>query len=348
MALSSEHRAKIAAAISLETPELIAKIRDLRDQLPLRSLCIAVGISYATLCRIIRKHDIQLTANGRRRAAKSSKEAQLGNVPWNKDRSLSSATKTKISMALRGKPGHRMTNSQKTKWRRTYFSRGVHMMRRWLASEEGRVAAEKSSAATTHPAFRASQSRLVANLVADGIVHTNRGHGVRVITQKGDTFRTKSTYETRYVQILETDDNVERFYYEPLQIPYEFNGQQLMYTPDFLVYYKDGHEELVEIKPKSLVSLPKNAAKISAGMQFHAIFRVITEEELNVADTVLTATLIPIELKLSYTAQSKPSKPGEQLKKLDNADYHQRPGDVLKAAKGKVIAKGSDNGPSSK
>jgi hypothetical protein len=61
MGLSPEHKQKIAASLSKETPELLARIRELRDKLPLRAICRELHIGYATLCRLIDRHNIQLS-----------------------------------------------------------------------------------------------------------------------------------------------------------------------------------------------------------------------------------------------------------------------------------------------
>jgi hypothetical protein len=99
-------------------------------------------------------------------------------------------------------------------------------------------------------------------------------------TSKGGQFTTKSTYETRYAEILEKDNDVIIFEYEPFDIEYEFEGIKLYYTPDFLVSYLDGHEELIEVKPQKMVVWPKNQAKFSAAKKSHKFFKVITEAEL--------------------------------------------------------------------
>lgn len=107
-----------------------------------------------------------------------------------------------------------------------------------------------------------------------------RGKGKTLRTKKGGKLRTKSTYETRYVEILEADISVARFTYEPFKIPYYHNKRKKNYIPDFLIEYADGHKELVEVKPARLMNLPKNRAKIRAGMKHELDFVVITEAEL--------------------------------------------------------------------
>lgn len=60
----------------------------------------------------------------------------------------------------------------------------------------------------------------------------------------------KSIKELNYAKML--DENVEVVSYdsESFAIWYNFNGKDKMYVPDFIVNYKDGHTEVVEIKPQ--------------------------------------------------------------------------------------------------
>lgn len=101
-------------------------------------------------------------------------------------------------------------------------------------------------------------------------------------TEKGGTFVTKSSYETRYAEILESDPKVIRFTYEPFKIPYTFRGREINYIPDFLVEFICGKQQLVEVKPKRFVGSPRNRAKFKAGKDHEIDFIVITESELGI------------------------------------------------------------------
>jgi hypothetical protein len=107
-----------------------------------------------------------------------------------------------------------------------------------------------------------------------------KGKPTKLKTKKGGSFTTKSSYETKYAKMLDADPNVVRFVYEPFKIPYQYRGRKKNYIPDFLVEYVDGSEELIEVKPKSLVNYGKNKLKIRAGERHEMAFRVITEEDL--------------------------------------------------------------------
>lgn len=169
---------------------------------------------------------------------------------------------------------------KKTKWRHAYFVTGIIKIRAWLESEEGQESRFRSTATTTTTEFREIASRRQSERILSGEAKNYRGNGKKLKTKKGGDFTTKSTYETRYVDILDSDPTVVRFIYEPFKIPYKLGDKNKNYIPDFLVEYSDGHEELIEVKPKKLVDLPINRAKIKAGENHRLIFRVITEADL--------------------------------------------------------------------
>ena len=101
-----------------------------------------------------------------------------------------------------------------------------------------------------------------------------------MVTKKGGSFITKSSYETKYAEILEANPDVVRFTYEPFKIPYKVRGRKRNYIPDFLVEYTCGRQLLVEVKPAKLVGLPRNKAKFKAGENHKIDFVVVTEEDL--------------------------------------------------------------------
>jgi hypothetical protein len=119
----------------------------------------------------------------------------------------------------------------------------------------------------------------------DGKIKPHHGIGQDMDTKKGGKFRTRSSYETRYAEILEDDSEVIRFKYEPFAIEYEFEGVKRFYTPDFLVTY-DNRDELVEVKPERMVEYGRNPIKIETAKEYcnkhDLFFKVITEEDLNI------------------------------------------------------------------
>lgn len=114
----------------------------------------------------------------------------------------------------------------------------------------------------------------------------------------------RSSYELKFMRILELNTNVERWSSENIVVPYtmqERNKQgkyvtvKHKYNTDFTVILKDGTKYLIEVKPKTLsptdrsqifrsMAMYKNARKWKAALEWSKlngfIFKVITEENL--------------------------------------------------------------------
>ena len=273
---------KLTEKISL-VKKLVEKLRKLRDSLSIQALSAELGVSYNTICILIKEYGISLSELGKQRARRASTNGSIGKIPWNKDGVLSDDTKRKISKAICGERngwfGHKMTDEEKNSRRLVYLSNGIFKMREYLKSDAGILAQKRSTAKLRSDEYRLQASKRSSELSKHGKTK-HRGYGVRLKTSKGGQFTTKSTYETKYVEVLQEDTNVVAFRYEPFDIEYEFNGVKLYYTPDFLVSYVDGHEELIEVKPAKMIAWPKNQAKFNATRQNHKCFKVITEIDL--------------------------------------------------------------------
>lgn len=68
----------------------------------------------------------------------------------------------------------------------------------------------------------------------------------------------ESLAEEDYKYLLDFDSMVESFEEQPFRIRYVLDGKTRHYTPDMLVLTKDGRKLVVEVKPKSKISTPKN------------------------------------------------------------------------------------------
>lgn len=82
-------------------------------------------------------------------------------------------------------------------------------------------------------------------------------------TKTGKKCHYRSSYELTMMQRFDADESIIDWQYEPFSIPYELDGTQRRYIPDFLVTYVDGKKALIEIKPDSetLRLSPMNVAK---------------------------------------------------------------------------------------
>ena len=283
---TEEHKQKIAKTESKITPELAEQIKALRDDFTLKQIAQKLGVSCKTVVYTNRRFGIRLSPNGIARAHAGSVAAHLGKIPWNKGGNLTEDTKLKIGAALKGDKngqfGRGMTEEEKVRWKEAYFTNGVHKMRQWLASETGKQALFKALRSTTTKEFRERVSKKVCWLYQTGKLKIHSvGISTLLTTQKGGQFRTRSSWETRYAQHLDSDKDVIQFQYEPLFIEYEHDSSKTHYIPDFLVTYTD-HVELVEVKPIFQVPYSKNQAKFRAAETFCITkgikFVVITEE----------------------------------------------------------------------
>ena len=89
----------------------------------------------------------------------------------------------------------------------------------------------------------------------------------------------QSSFELSAYSILEQMSNVIS-YKRPDYVFYEFEGKIKRYYPDIFIRYSDGTSEIVEVKPKDLISYPKNQAKFSAIKLQCDNFSIWTEDRL--------------------------------------------------------------------
>lgn len=96
----------------------------------------------------------------------------------------------------------------------------------------------------------------------------------------------RSSYERRYFEMLDVDDDVLTYESEPFSIPYVLDGTIKNYTPDVLVTRRD-RKQLVEVKPTALLDDPMNVAKSNIAREWCALNDV---EYLVVTETALLIT----------------------------------------------------------
>jgi hypothetical protein len=95
----------------------------------------------------------------------------------------------------------------------------------------------------------------------------------------GRTLMLKSNYELNAFNMFASQESVERFEYESIQIRCSDNS---FYLPDFIVIYKDGTKKIVEIKSEFYLKDSSNIKKFKAAQEFadkHGyLFEVWTEK----------------------------------------------------------------------
>lgn len=113
----------------------------------------------------------------------------------------------------------------------------------------------------------AANSVIISQLYLDGGMSWSKGHYLSSKTKRDCYYR--SSWELRYMKQLDEDQNVAWWEYEPLRIPYEFEGNPHHYVPDFVVTYIDGRRELQEMgREYTKSTLPIGAAKSQAGREW--------------------------------------------------------------------------------
>jgi hypothetical protein len=98
----------------------------------------------------------------------------------------------------------------------------------------------------------------------------------------------RSTWELHAMQIFEQLDDIVKYEYETLSIPYlDENGYIHATVPDFLVYYRNGSKKIIEIKPEFMIkkNIWNTNKKISIAKEFaeehHMEYKIWTEKQLN-------------------------------------------------------------------
>ena len=111
---------------------------------------------------------------------------------------------------------------------------------------------------------RAAISQRITQLYLEGGFHWSTG--TYVSSKTGATINYRSSWELEYAKLLDADETVTTWKYEPFAIPYEHDGETKQYLPDFLVSYDDESKELVEVKPDRLTYTSINEAKRKAAI----------------------------------------------------------------------------------
>lgn len=113
-----------------------------------------------------------------------------------------------------------------------------------------------------------------------------RGHSSFVHTKKGGSFYVDSTYESRFVACMDSDDSILSFVREPFPILYELNGESHRYYPDFLVHRSDG-DFLIEVKSKwwlmvrDDVTAKSSAADLFVKSNGLSGYIIVTEDDIS-------------------------------------------------------------------
>lgn len=285
--LTLEHKMKISHSLIGDESHVVSKILEIRQDYSNSQIMGMLGIDDATLSRIYKRNNIRLNEIGVARARKQMRECSIGKMPWNKNSKLSEDTKLKISMSLLGSKngqfGKKLSKEHLLKRAVSFNNSGREKLRSYLASDTAKGLRAILIAKLRTPEYRERASVYATERSRNGLSHS-RGKCSHVNSIKGGRMYVKSSYESKYVDILDSDPSVASFKYEPIRIKYSHDNLIKNYTPDFLVVFADGRIELVEIKPAKMIFLAKNQAKFEAAMSYakdnSMEFRVVTEDGL--------------------------------------------------------------------
>lgn len=107
--------------------------------------------------------------------------------------------------------------------------------------------------------------------------------------KSGAVYKYRSGWEEKYMSFLDSDPNVSEWSYEQIAIEYISNIRTKKirkYYPDFYVKYSDGHQEVVEVKPKRKLDQAVVKKKILAAENWCSLmgmtYKVLTEEGLKI------------------------------------------------------------------
>jgi len=95
----------------------------------------------------------------------------------------------------------------------------------------------------------------------------------------------QSSYEKRFIELIEQDDNIKAYYRPKFEIRYSLDGLKIKrYYPDFILEYFDDCREMIEVKPLKLINDEKVLAKAKAATEFcnenNMRYRIVTEKDL--------------------------------------------------------------------
>jgi hypothetical protein len=110
-------------------------------------------------------------------------------------------------------------------------------------------------------------SQTVTQRYLDGGFEWSTGQYISTKTRVVCNYR--SSWELEFMKILDADDRVSTWSYEPMSLQYLHEGKMKRYVPDFLLVF-EGQDLMVEIKPESLTSTEINSAKRAAAIEFCA------------------------------------------------------------------------------
>jgi predicted nuclease of restriction endonuclease-like RecB superfamily len=117
----------------------------------------------------------------------------------------------------------------------------------------------------------------------------------------------ESTLERDFIKILDYDQTIIHFEFQPVEINYFFQGKKRMYYPDFLVRKSDMKVYIFEVKAYSKLNHPKNLIKYQVGKKYcsenNMIYAVVTEKDIRQGYLIENIDLLTEARRDSYSTR---------------------------------------------
>jgi len=114
--LDERHKKTISESLMKETPELINKIKELRDRNSTKEIAKILGCSISLVNRIIKRQNIKLSKEGKIRVRTQISSKQKGKIPWNKGMEMPLEFRIKVAIS-RQKQSGRLSKIQQSFYR---------------------------------------------------------------------------------------------------------------------------------------------------------------------------------------------------------------------------------------
>lgn len=207
---------------------------------------------------------------------------QSGCGKWKGGRTLSKEHKKKISNAVSGNKNpfygkkHTKQTKQKMSENHADFGGNNNPFKKWIENKDNRKRWLQSinkyhKSIRNNPELnkkrRERLSKTAANAHINGKLYGyGRGHKNGYFYSKKQNLKIyyRSSYELKFLEWCEKNDEIKQFVPCDFFIKYEFNGMTKRYIPDFII----NKLIVVEIKPKTLINTKQNKAKFLFGNRY--------------------------------------------------------------------------------
>lgn len=187
----------------------------------------------------------------------------------------SEITRHRIADAQRSVAEKPETNAKRSAAMLDYHSKHDNVrvaVKKYLVGSKRTEESKRKQGATRRAMFASGELKINREAISKRIIQLyleggfQWSTGTYVSSKTGKAINYRSSWELEYAQLLDRDETVVTWQYEPFAIPYEYNGERKQYLPDFLVSYDDDTKELVEVKPERLMITSQNEAKRKAAL----------------------------------------------------------------------------------